>query len=65
MYFNLESTNLMGTIPEQMGNLGSLIGLNLGQTSISGTIPNTLDNLGALTVFSVFDTAQRILISKM
>ncbi|GEM_PF-6380894 len=46
---SLNSNNLVGTIPSELGNLTALTTLSLAGNQLSGTIPSELGNLTALT----------------
>ncbi len=50
----LMDNGLIGTIPNELGNLTNLITLNLSNNQLSGTIPNTLNTITTLSTF-IFD----------
>ena len=47
-YLDLKLNNLVGTIPESIGNLTALQQLNLGVNPIYGSIPSTIGNMEIL-----------------
>ena len=59
MYLN--SNQLTGEIPPEIGNLTNLTGLNLssnqltGDNQLTGEIPSTIGNLTNLTVLRLYD----------
>ncbi|CAN6372918.1 unnamed protein product [Urochloa humidicola] len=44
----LDGHNITGTIPQDFGDLSSLITLNLGRNNLEGSIPNSLAHLSKL-----------------
>lgn len=46
---SLYNNNLVGSLPEEIGNLSELTGLRLDNNSINGTIPSSIGNLTLLT----------------
>ena len=52
---NLDFNQLSGTIPTELGELGSLTGLDFGLNELSGTIPTELGALTSLTVLSLYE----------
>ena len=51
---NLNSNNLVGTLPAQLGNLSGLAELYLFYNQLSGSIPASLGNLTALNTLVLF-----------
>ena len=54
---NLSEHNLVGTLPDSIGNLTSLQSLNLHTNQLSGPIPESLGNLTNLTVLHLYENA--------
>eukprot|EP01047_Picozoa_sp_COSAG01_P022953 COSAG01_NODE_1381_length_10520_cov_2.661710_16_plen_690_part_00 len=52
----LHSTNLLGTLPLELGNLKSLRGLGLYSTQLNGTLPSTVGELKSLHNASLRNT---------
>lgn len=48
--------DIIGEIPEEIGNCGNLTVLGLADTRVSGSIPNSLGRLGKLQTLSVYTT---------
>ena len=52
-HINLDSNNLNGTIPPELGNLSGLVNLHLFNNSLAGNIPSELGDLHNLEVLSI------------
>ena len=52
-HVNLDSNNLNGTIPPELGNLSGLVNLHLFNNSLAGNIPSELGDLHNLEVLSI------------
>ena len=50
---DLSFNNLVGTLPEELGNLTNLESLNLFRNRITGAIPSTIWNLKQLKVLNI------------
>ena len=51
----MESNNLAGSIPAELGNLPALNDLRLNSNNLTGSIPAELGNLTALSILNLFD----------
>ena len=53
----MESNNLTGSIPAELGNLPGLNDLRLNSNELTGSIPAELGNLTALSILNLFDNS--------